>query len=81
LKGRIDVLERFRLNLRRLTAPWAWYLQTQKHKTTNPRKMKNVFITALALIVIAVSVSSCKSKEKCEAYSSKASVKVDQKSY
>jgi hypothetical protein len=32
--------------------------------------MKNVIITALALFVIAVSVSSCKSKEKCEAYTS-----------
>lgn len=40
--------------------------------------MKNVFITALALFVIAVSVSSCKSKEKCEAYTSKAA-KVEQR--
>jgi len=42
--------------------------------------MKNVFITALALFVIAVSISSCKSKEKCEAYSSQAA-KVEKKSY
>lgn len=43
--------------------------------------MKNLVITALALFVIAVSVSSCKSKEKCEAYSSKNSVQTEQKSY
>lgn len=43
--------------------------------------MKKVMLAALVLFAVAVSVSSCKSKEKCEAYTSKADVVEKQKGF
>jgi uncharacterized lipoprotein YehR (DUF1307 family) len=43
--------------------------------------MKKVMLAAAVLFALAVSVSSCKSKEKCEAYSSKNSTQEVKRSY
>lgn len=43
-----------------------------KHIVKPKLNMKKVMFAAVVLFALAVSVSSCKSKEKCEAYSSKA---------
>lgn len=43
--------------------------------------MKKVMLAAVVLFALAVSVSSCKNKEKCEAYSTKNAVKETKKSY
>ena len=43
--------------------------------------MKKLMLAAAVVFALAVSVSSCKSKEKCEAYSSSTAAKEAKRSY